>query len=283
MELKLRVAEMAVRLRCDDADLYRLLHTVWSPLLAPDSPTDPCLQLTIQSRAGAHWLCLPDQAPEQAEDSGDLLYLVDKAIIIGLQQRRPELLYIHGAVLAAGEQAFLLAAPSGSGKSTTCWGLLHHGLRYLSDELAPIDLASGRVHAYPRALCLKSPPPLPYQLPASTLVTGHRLHVAPAHLPSPVVTAPLPLAALVFVAHDPQATRPSLTRLSPGEATAHLYPNLLNALCHPAAGLTAAAGLCTEYPCFSLTTARLDESCRLLLAGLPRERTVKPVLDGRSA
>jgi len=65
-------------------------------------------------------------------------------------------LVLHGAVLERGGRALILAADPGSGKSTLCAALVHAGWRLLSDELALIELASGRVQPVARPISLKN-------------------------------------------------------------------------------------------------------------------------------
>jgi ABC-type cobalamin/Fe3+-siderophores transport system ATPase subunit len=79
-------------------------------------------------------------------------------------------------VLAFGHETVMLVGESGSGKSTTTWALLHHGCRYFSDELGPVDLQTGTVYPYPHALCLKDVPLKPYPLPRNTLYTARAVY-----------------------------------------------------------------------------------------------------------
>jgi hypothetical protein len=66
---------------------------------------------------------------------------------------------LHAAALADDRgRATLLAAPSGHGKSSLTLELLDRGLRFLSDDYAPLDPATGEIHPYPRALGLLSDP-----------------------------------------------------------------------------------------------------------------------------
>ena len=65
-------------------------------------------------------------------------------------------LILHAAVLERAGRALVLPAPSGSGKSTLCAGLLFHGWRLLSDELALIDPHDGRIVPVPRPVSLKN-------------------------------------------------------------------------------------------------------------------------------
>jgi len=65
-------------------------------------------------------------------------------------------LILHAAVIAKNNRAVIMPAPPGSGKSTLCAGLVGHGWRLLSDELAIIDLASGKIVPMPRPVGLKN-------------------------------------------------------------------------------------------------------------------------------
>ena len=142
--------------------------------------------------------------------------------------------------------------------------MLHHGWRYLSDELAPIDLSSMRVHAYQRALCLKTLPPQAYPLPAATVETPRTLHVPVQHLPAVSQLESCPLAAVYFVKYSPTASSPSIRAISPGEASARLYANNLNQLAHANAGLDAAIQVAKSIPGFALESADLAATCALV-------------------
>ena len=65
-------------------------------------------------------------------------------------------LLLHSAVVERRGVALILPGESGSGKSTLCAALVSRGWRLLSDEMAIIDLADGRVHANPRPISLKN-------------------------------------------------------------------------------------------------------------------------------
>jgi hypothetical protein len=197
-------------------------------------------------------------------DLGELLFHLEKDLVITLQRRRPELLFLHAAALARGGRAWLLAGDSGSGKSTTAWGLLHHGLGYLSDELSPVDLRSLEVLAYPHALCMKRPPPPPYALPPGVLDLGATLHVPVDALPGPVAREPCALAGIVFVRHRPGLARPVLRPLGAAEVVARLYVVTLNALAHGGHGLDAVQRLAERVRGYAFECGDLAAGCALL-------------------
>lgn len=201
-------------------------------------------------------------------NAAELIFLLEKDLTIEAQKRRPDLYFLHAAALLYRDSAFLLIGRSGNGKSTTCWGLLHHGCGYLSDELAPIDLQRHTVQPYPHALCLKSEPAPPYTLPRDVLRTAPTLHVTVEHLPCPVIHTPSPLKAIFHIQHRGVEHAPALTELSTAEAGMLIYANALNPLCHNEDGLDAALDIARQCRVFNLITGRLDASVKTILGAL---------------
>jgi hypothetical protein len=232
---------MSVAQRWDSADLhYEVVRRARSPHLAV-------------RRLG--------QTALTARNRGDLVYLLEKLLILDLQAARPELLFVHAAAVELNDRVCLLVGESGGGKSTTTWGLLHHGFSYLSDELSPIDLQAMRVLPYPHALCLKAHPPSQYPLPHSALDLGATIHVPVHALPSAVASTARPLAGLFFVRYEPGLMAPKLSRISPGEASARLFVQTLNSLAHPNMGLDATVQVARHVPGYVMSTASLSASC----------------------
>jgi hypothetical protein len=205
-------------------------------------------------------------AVEWADPSDGLAWLDDQ-LTIGLQHRRPDLLFLHAAAIAREGRVVLLAAESGGGKSTTTWAALHHGFTLLSDELAPLEPASLLVHPYARAVCLKSVPPVPYRLPAGSLHDSAVHYVATRLLPGGLSKAG-PLAMLVFVRYSPEDPEPSLRPITAGESAARLYATSLNVLAHGGEGLDAVLGVASRTPSFVLRSGDLRHTCALLAAAV---------------
>ncbi|HXV74958.1 MAG TPA: hypothetical protein VD788_01465 [Candidatus Polarisedimenticolaceae bacterium] len=62
---------------------------------------------------------------------------------------------LHAGALVDGRgRALLISGPSGFGKTSLTLELLGRGLRFLSDDYAPLELASGRIQPYPRTIGL---------------------------------------------------------------------------------------------------------------------------------
>ena len=252
-----------VRIRCSSRAAARLLSTNLGAFEANEGNVAPDLDYTITGTQPFNVLRAGRAAVAHAADAGDLLYEIEKDIVIELQRRNPRLFFMHSGAIAWQGRASLFVAESGGGKSTTTWAMLHHGYGYLSDEIAPIALDELQVHPYPHALCLKRLPPS-YSLPAITMRLNRTLHVPAHELPAPIVGEPCPLDAIFLLRHDPTATEPSLRRLTAAEAAARLFVHALNALAHSNAGLDAVLHITSNARCYALTTAALPETCELV-------------------
>jgi len=205
-----------------------------------------------------------DGTLEKAATDGDLVFAVEKKLAVEAQLRRQDLYFVHAAVLASCDGAFLLSGESGAGKSTLTWALLHNGFEYLSDELAPIELDRLQVHPYPHAICLKSEPPVPYILPKGVLRTSRTIHVPVELLPSRACQKEQPLRFLFFVRYDPAASEPRITSISPVEGAARLYSNTLNSLAHTGLGLEQAISIAKNCKCFTVTSPSAELTCSAL-------------------
>jgi hypothetical protein len=261
--LHLRVLDVRIRVRCADPYSFGLLSTGYGAFVsAADTPQIE--YLIDQSEDGAFRIGGGGQPPDTVGDDYELLYAFEKGMTMAVQRLRTDLLFLHAAALEHEGRAVLLIAPSGSGKSTTTWALLSHGLRYMSDELAPIDLETLRVELYPHALCLKAPPPEPFTLPEGSLHTSYTIHVPVTHLPGERAERPVPLAAVFCLRYEPAAPAPSIRPISTAEAAAHIYSNSLNLLAHARYGLDAALTVARNGDCFELVTSDLRRSCELI-------------------
>jgi len=211
-----------------------------------------------------------------ASDDGDFLFQIEKEITIEIQKHRSDLYFLHAAVLDYYGLGLILVANSGGGKSTTTWALCHHGFRYLSDELAPIDLKLLEVFPYSHALSLKRQPPSPYRLPNETIRTCRTLHIPVAALPGRVSGAPTRLAAMFFVSYRPDHESPRAMPISRAEAATRLFANALNPLAHPGEGLDGVLEVAACCSSFELVTNDLAQTCAVVkqtmegLQGIPR-------------
>lgn len=252
---------------CEAGEPAAVLGTVFGAFASSEEgTTGPAVLAYTVGRGPAGEFLIRRGAEElpRAEGTGMLLCRFEQDLTVELQKQRSDLYFLHAAALEHDGNALLLVAESGGGKSTTTWGLLHHGFRYASDELAPVDLSTGQVHSFPHALCLKADPPAPYPLPDGVLRTSRSRHVPVGLLPSALAPSPLPVDAIVFLRYRPDLDRPAIRPLGAAEAAARLYTQALNPLAHPADGIDAALQVVRDVGCFGLETADLGATCALL-------------------
>lgn len=131
----------------------------------------------------------PGTAIELREETEDLWQRLDRAsheifrsAISGLQDR----LDVHAGVLQHEQHVVMLPGAPGTGKTTLTLELLRRGWTYVSDDLAPLDLESGRIDAFPKPLSVKEPSRWNDYLRswelASTLPVPHELFLIPPTL-----------------------------------------------------------------------------------------------------
>jgi hypothetical protein len=158
--IDLQILGQRIRISCGTPALRDCLWRNFAALTSPDASgaAEPNLSYTINADEQQSFVLeRAKRSVARASDLSDLVHYLEKDLIVDLQKCRAELFFLHSAAVEWRGKAILLAADAGSGKSTTTWGLMHHSVGYLSDELSPIDLSAMKVFAYPHALCLKSP------------------------------------------------------------------------------------------------------------------------------
>lgn len=195
-------------------------------------------------------------------DLGEFIYLFEKDMTIELQKIRHDLVFFHAAALTYNGNGFLLVAPSGSGKSTTTWAMINTGFNYLSDELAPIDIKTMHIHAFPHAINLKARPPL-YDLPEDALHTSQTIHVPTHYTKLKLEENPSFLRTIFFLEHKPELKEPEIIQITNAEAATGLYINCLNALAHDSEsnGLKTIVEVANKTRSYHLKSGNLSKTC----------------------
>jgi hypothetical protein len=262
--VELSVFDCDIRVECLDRQAESLLNSNYGCF--KQSVQDPQISYRItREGAGEERLIARNGAcSELARDDGEFLYMFEKDMTIETQKLRPDLYFVHAAVLELEGRALALVAPSGYGKSTATWGLLHHGFKYLSDELAPVHLTTMRVRPFPHALCLKTVPPNEYPLPKETIFTTRTVHVPAKFLPRQTTMDSIPLEAIFFVRFIGDTPEPILKPMGKSEAAARLFTNALNPLAHSGEGLDGAIEIVSNARCFELLSSNLKSTCDLI-------------------
>ena len=267
-----RILGVNIAVSCPDPQLRTLMQSHWGRMASSQLHGDLSYTVSRNESTSAISITRTGQPTKSTTDEGEFLYELESDANMAVQLLRRDLYFLHAAVAEFEGGAYLFVAESGGGKSTTLWGLLHHDWGYLSDELAPIELSSMHVQAYPRALCLKSRPSPAYPLPDATIHTPRTSHIPVKHLPQVSDLESCPLVPAYFVNYCPVASAPAVRAITAGEAAARLYANTLNQLAHTNAGLDAAVQIAKNIPGFALDSADLATTCAVVgshaIAGL---------------
>lgn len=180
-------------------------------------------------------------------------------------------LVIHAAVVALNNQAFIFPGTPGSGKSTLCAALVESGWRLLSDEMALMSLADGRVYPLPRPISLKNRSVDVIQDFSPSAVFGKLVHdtskgsVGHLRPPNASVEAglkPAQPSQLIFPKYEASSCT-QLLPLSKGRAMIKLAENCFNYNILGAHGFNGAADLITACGCYDFKYSHLDEAVTL--------------------
>jgi len=267
----LTVFNRNIQILCQEAETRALLVANFGHLQGSQESIELNYTVGKHKQAAVFFIRREGRSPLFAADSGQFLYLFERDMTIELQKLRHDLYFVHAAVVEFAGNAVMLVGESGNGKSTLTWALLHHGFRYLSDELGPVDPESLQVYPYAHALGLKNAPPDPYPLPEKTLVTPRTFLVPVEALSREACNGPIPLAAIFFVRYRQHATGASVRPISSAEGGARLLANALNPLAHYEAGLDGAIRIATKSACFELFISDLPSTCALVKTTLERQ------------
>ena len=98
-----------------------------------------------------------DQVAFEIEGSSEILLGHTYAVLFDtVFEKARSALLIHGAAIEHDGGVTIVSGASGMGKSTlSVVGARRHGWRVASDDVAPVDLESGRVHPFRKALSIR--------------------------------------------------------------------------------------------------------------------------------
>jgi hypothetical protein len=235
-----------------------LLRYFWSEFERGPSPD--ALPVRIREGDDGTRLQLPGEPELPFEDPWGLVEVVRYWLVEHSVRRAQGVLPFHAAALTRDESGVLFAGPSGAGKTTLSVELADAGWTLSGDDIAPIDLADGRIHPFPKPLSLRRPgrwrevvrPPGDWPMPPPE---------GPVLVPAAFFarrSEPFEPTNLLFISYAPGA-EPEREALSAGRATALCVEY---ARASGEASVAALARLCRSVPAARLrypsTAAALD-------------------------
>jgi hypothetical protein len=189
---------------------------------------------------------------------------LNQAILAAFVAARKDLLWLHAGVVCRGEHALLIVAPSAQGKSTLVAHLCELGWTFMSDEAAPVAMASASVQAWPRSPVRRRHP----GRELNKLEMGELERIAWTVPRSQLGRSPARISGIVVPQFVTGAT-PALEPLSKGMASMALARNAINFRDHGDAALAFFARLVDEVPCLALAYENCEAAARLVHDELP--------------
>ena len=202
---------------------------------------------------------LPRTAGYAYAEQMDLLQAVKYEVVMGLLLVHPELLWFHAGAVANETGAVVFAAPGGGGKSTLVTQLYQQGWRYLSDDVLPLELATGNIFPFPQTPRVRQN--------TGELVPSDRLWEVPKFDVTldlnTICRSPLPIQAIVFPSFD-RETQAQISPCSPGTAALELLRNCINFTDHKQAAVQRVCELVKHLPAFRLSFSNIDAAIKCL-------------------
>jgi hypothetical protein len=209
-------------------------------------------QLEVCWKNGEYHIIPDSEASAQNRTLSDVLPRLKYEVVMRLIQARPDLLWFHAGAAAYRGSAVVFCAPGGRGKSTLVTSLCKRGWTYLSDDVVPLDLNSGKVIPFPLTPAVREN--IGQELPLDRLKELNKTEVNLK--PETVCREAMPIGALIFPTYSLHSPTGLLLH-SPGTAALELLQNCVNfanhrqvavrevcerVLCLPTFGLSFSSG-----------------------------------------
>lgn len=179
-------------------------------------------------------------------------------------------LALHAGSLSWRGLGIVMPAPSGSGKSTLTAGLTAAGCAYLSDEVGLVDLESGTLHPFPRALWMTQQsigllPGLQQRIPGGSAGEDRpERHVPPDCLRSNAIGEPCLLRWVIVPEHVPGGDT-VMEPMKRSEAVISMMTNAFNFDQFKGRGLLALARIAQQISAYRLRMADLSAAVDLVM------------------
>lgn len=244
-------ANQEVAVQSDDPEIIAPFLFSFREMLV-ESPAEILATLSVRKDDAGYRVEGARKFDGQNETPHGILQQLKFEVIHCFVDVHPELLWLHAGAAASDERAVLLCGAWGSGKSTLVGHLCSMGWTYLSDDIVPIDLATGRLVSFP----------------LTPMMRAHKKEEAAVEL-SPVEVSKLnkqvveleksafakdnvEIAAIVFPQYDPKVDQVALSSISPASATLELLRNCLDLKFHQEEAVHFLGSLIEARPAYML-------------------------------
>ncbi|GEM_PF-1397432 len=171
----------------------------------------------------------------------------------------PEFLWMHAGAVAGKDRAALFVGISGRGKSTLITTLCQQGFRYLSDDIIPLDPATGKAIPYPMTPIVREN--IGQELPPERVEEIPRTLV---ELPeSTYCREPVSVGSVILPAYSTKC-QARILPFSPGTTTLDLVKQCINARVHGASAVTFMAELTASVPVLPIEYSDAQSAANLV-------------------
>ncbi|MEW6585573.1 MAG: hypothetical protein AB1442_08170 [Nitrospirota bacterium] len=178
--------------------------------------------------------------------------------------------FIHAGAVASKKGGIIFPAVSGFGKTTLAIRLVQKGYRFLSDEVACINVVQNRIEPFPRKINLTDESRILLRLPPwdDPIDRLKRPGVRKGMLDIEEIVAdslsePCTPGYIFFLMGFGE--KPRLERIAPSHALFHIFRFSISSVDNPGSYLFSHAPLFNTVQCFNLVIGDLDETADLIM------------------
>lgn len=179
--------------------------------------------------------------------------------------QHPELIWLHAGAAALEDKAVMLCGAWGSGKSTMVGNLCKSGWSYLSDDIVPIHMESGRLISFPLTPMMRSHNQSDARVRLSPMEISNLDKQVVELQEDDFAQESCELAAIVFPQYDPEARDISLKPIAPATATMELLRNCLDLKFHKEEAVQYLGGLVEKLPVYLLRYNKGEKAASMLI------------------
>jgi hypothetical protein len=202
-------------------------------------------------------------------DQEHLFAYVQMALLRTLATLMPQHHLLHGAAVTWHNDGIILAGASGQGKSSLSLALVKHGFKFLSDDIAGLNLTTQTVEPFPRSLNLRQRglPILRHLLKVKEITHGP-IDIEALFPNSLCSTSPL---RHLFLLKGIQS-QPKIKPIPKRQAIWQALQLSHTPVTHPAKMLWQLAPLFNQIHCYELIVGELDPTAVLIRHWLEENR-----------
>ncbi len=257
-------ASQEVAIQSVDPDVIAPFLLAFRELLV-DVPADLLGTLSIVHDGEGYRVDGAKMFEGEQESPRGVLQCLKFEVIHRFVEVHPELLWLHAGAASQDDSALMLCGAWGSGKSTMVGNLCKKGWTYLSDDIVPIHMESGKLVSFPLTPMMRSHDAEDHKsrLSADAVANLNKQVVELAD--GAYASRHQSLSAIVFPQYDPTVSQVALTAISPAAATLELLRNCLNLKYHKEDAVQFLGTLVEKLPVYMLRYNDGEKAAALLI------------------